>query len=137
MNKFADGTTTDYGGWDTTASYVFTPYMWLANLTPVLQYVDATGKVNPDPELNEPAWPTKTQDCSSRRAFITHRVSKTPGSKFWDVGHMGRFDATTLGSGAGLGWSISPDQPVGKLMGAQLSAKSRCCFLVLMAGPVG
>ena len=27
MSKFADGTTTDYGGWDTTASYVFTPYM--------------------------------------------------------------------------------------------------------------
>ena len=123
MSSFADAATTDYGGWDTTASYVFTPYMWLANLTPTMQYVDATGKVNPDPGLNEPPWPTKTQDCDSRRAFITHRVSKTPGSKFWDVGHMGRFDATTLGGSAGFGWSITPDQPVGQADGSTIIRK--------------
>jgi type II secretory pathway pseudopilin PulG len=137
MNKFADGTTTDYGGWDTTASYVFTPYMWLANLTPVLQYVDATGKVNPNPELNEPAWPTKTQDCNSRRAFITHRVSKTPGSKFWDIGHMGRFDATTLGGGAGFGWSITPDQPVGQADGSTTIRKKALVIPRAYGGPDG
>jgi len=137
MSKFADATTTDYGGWDTTASYVFTPYMWLANFTPVMQYVDATGKKNADPELNEPAWPIKTQDCSSRRAFITHRVSKTPGSKFWDVGHMGRFDATTLGGGAGFGWSITPDQPVGQADGSTIIRKKALVIPRAYGGPDG
>ena len=31
MTNFADGSTKDYGGWDTPASMVYTPYMWLAN----------------------------------------------------------------------------------------------------------
>ena len=31
--NFVDSTTRDYGGWDTTATWVFTPYMWLANFT--------------------------------------------------------------------------------------------------------
>jgi len=137
MSSFADGTTTDYGGWDTTASYIFTPYMWLANLTPKMQYVDATGKVNPDPGLNEPPWPTKTQDCDSRRAFITHRVSKTPGSKFWDIGHMGRFDATTLGGSAGFGWSITPDQPVGQADGSTIIRKKSLLLPRAYGGPGG
>src|SRR5437588_9488652 len=38
MSKFADATTRDYGGWDTTAANVYTPYMWLANLTPAMQF---------------------------------------------------------------------------------------------------
>ncbi len=137
MSSFADATTKDYGGWDTTASYVFTPYMWLANLTPKMQFVDATGKVNPDPTVNEPAWPTKTQECDSRRAFITHRVSKTPGSKFWDVGHMGRFDATTLGGGAGFGWSITPDQPVGQADGSTVIRKKSLLVPRAYGGPDG
>lgn len=33
MTKFADPGGTDYGGWDTTAANVFTPYMWFANFT--------------------------------------------------------------------------------------------------------
>src|SRR3974390_742630 len=123
MSNFADPTTTDYGGWDTSAAYVFTPYMWLANLTPTMQYVDPTGKVNSDPAMNELPWPTKAQECDSRRAFITHRVSKTPGSKFWDVGHLGRFDATSLGGSAGFGWSITPDQPVGQADGSIIIRK--------------
>lgn len=137
MSNFADGTTKDYGGWDTTAAWVFTPYMWLANLTPVLQYVDPTGKVNADPEANEPAWPTKTTDCTSRRAFITHRVSKTPGSKFWDVGHMGRFDATTLGGSSGFGWSVTPDQPVGQADGSVVIRKKSLLIPRAYGGPDG
>ena len=43
MANFADATTTDYGGWDTRASYVFTPYMWLANFTPAMQFLDPKG----------------------------------------------------------------------------------------------
>ncbi len=137
MEKFADSTTRDYGGWDTTASYVFTPYMWLANLTPVMKYVDpSTGKVNTtDPAANEPPWPTKTQECDSRRAFITHRVSKTPGSKFWDVGHLGRFDATTLGGGAGFGWSITPDQPVCQADGSSVIRKKALLKPRALGGP--
>ncbi len=138
MAKFADASTTDYGGWDTTAAYVFTPYMWLANLTPVLQYVDPSGKVNTqNPEMNEPPWPTKTMECDSRRAFITHRVSKTPGSKFWDVGHMGRFDATSLGSSAGFGWSITPDQPVGQADGSVVVRKKTLLKPRALGGPDG
>jgi prepilin-type N-terminal cleavage/methylation domain-containing protein len=137
MSNFADATTRDYGGWDTTAANVYTPYMWLANLTPVMKYVDSTGKANPDPELNEPAWPTKAQECTSRRAFITHRVSKTPGSKFWDVGHMGGFDATTLGGRAGLGWSITPDQPVGMSDGSIVVRKKALLIPRALGGPGG
>ncbi len=138
MAKFADASTTDYGGWDTTAAYVFTPYMWLANLTPVLQYVDPSGKVNTqNPEMNEPPRPTKTMECDSRRAFITHRVSKTPGSKFWDVGHMGRFDATSLGSSAGFGWSITPDQPVGQADGSVVVRKKTLLKPRALGGPDG
>jgi len=137
MSNFADPTTIDYGGWDTTASYVFTPYMWLANLTPLLQYVDSSGRVNADPEANEPAWPITTQECSSRRAFITHRVSKTPGSKFWDLGHLGRFDATTLGGGGGFGWSISPDQPVGQADGSIIIRKKSLLLPRAYGGPDG
>jgi prepilin-type N-terminal cleavage/methylation domain-containing protein len=138
MSKFADSSTRDYGGWDTTATYVYTPYMWLANLTPTMKFVDSTGKVNTtDPQANEPAWPTKAQECDSRKAFITHRVSKTPGSKFWDVGHMGRFDATTLGGGAGFGWSITPDQPVGQADGSIVVRKKSLLKPRALGGPDG
>jgi len=135
MSNFADATTKDYGGWDTTASYVFTPYMWLANLTPVMKYVDSTGKANTDLSLNELPWPTKTQECDSRRAFITHRVSKTPGSKFWDVGHMGKFDATSLGGNVGFGWSITPDQPVGQADGSTIIRKKSLLVPSTYGGP--
>jgi prepilin-type N-terminal cleavage/methylation domain-containing protein len=137
MANFADATTTDYGGWDTRASYVFTPYMWLANFTPAMQFLDAKGVANADPSLNEPAWPTKVSECESRRAFITHRVSKTPGSKFWDVGHMGGFDRTTLGGAAGFGWSITPDQPVGQADGSVVIRKKALLLPRAYGGPDG
>jgi prepilin-type N-terminal cleavage/methylation domain-containing protein len=137
MNKFADASNRDYGGWDTTASMVYTPYMWLANFTPVMQYLDAQGKHNADPSLNEPAWPNKTQECESRRAFITHRISKTPGSAFWDIGHMGRWDATSLSGSSGFAWSISPDQPVGQADGSVVIRKKSRCLPRAYGGPGG
>jgi prepilin-type N-terminal cleavage/methylation domain-containing protein len=117
--NFADKTTRDYGGWDTTASMVYTPYMWFANFTasPPMQFVNGEGKVSANPEENEPAWPATASDCDTRRAFITHRISDTPGTKLWDVGHLGRFDAGSQ-SRPFLAFSITPDQPVGHADGS-------------------
>src|SRR6185503_7135491 len=117
--SFADKTTTDYGGWDTTASYVFTPYMWFANFTatPAMKFLNAQGAVSANPEDNEPAWPTKTSELDSRRAFITHRVSDTPGTALWDLGHLGSF-----GGGAQSkplwSWAVTADQLVGQADGS-------------------
>jgi prepilin-type N-terminal cleavage/methylation domain-containing protein len=113
-----DPGTTAYGGWLTTAENVYTTYMWLANFTPTPSYLDVTGVVNPNPALNELAWPVKATDCDSRRAFITHRISATPGSAFWDVGHNGGFNETTLGSDGFGWWSRSADQPIGMADGS-------------------
>ncbi|HOK78670.1 MAG TPA: type II secretion system protein, partial [Verrucomicrobiota bacterium] len=45
MTNFASKDTRDYGGWDTPAQYVYTPYMWFANFTanPPMKFVDAEG----------------------------------------------------------------------------------------------
>jgi type II secretory pathway pseudopilin PulG len=125
MGNFASPDTTDYGGWDTTASMVYTPYEWFANCTNGFQFLDTvTGGVNPNSPDSEPPWPTRTSECDSRRAFVTHRITKTPGSKWWDVGHMGKMDATDLSGGGGLlGWSISADQPVGQADGSVIVHK--------------
>jgi hypothetical protein len=138
MSKFAVPGDTGYGGWDTTAPMVYTPYMWLANFTPARAYVDPSGNINPNAELNEPAWPTKTQECDSRRAFITHRISLSPGSKWWDLGHMGKMDATGLGGGGGLlGWSVTPDQPVGQADGSVAIRKKALARPRAIGGPGG
>jgi len=110
-----DGAGSGYGGWTSGAENVYTTYMWFANFSPKPTFVDPTGTVNPDPSLNEPAWPTRATDCDSSRAFITHRISATPNSAFWDVGHNGGFNETSLqGKPGGLSaWSRSNDQPVG------------------------
>lgn len=108
---FADKNTRDYGGWDTTAAFVYTPYMWLANF-PGMRYVAADGKVSKNPEENEPPWPVTTSDCDSRRAFVTHRISDTPGIALWDAGHLGKFNAGTTSKPL-WAFSIAPDQPVG------------------------
>jgi prepilin-type N-terminal cleavage/methylation domain-containing protein len=107
-----------YGGWTSGAPMVYTTYMWLANFTPTPTYLDATGTVNADPNLNEPPWPNKATDCDSRRAFLTHRVSATPGSAFWDVGHNGGFNETSLEKSGFSLWSKSNDQPVGMADGS-------------------
>src|SRR5256886_623195 len=91
MTNFADRTTRDYGGWDTPAMYVFTPYMWLANFSapPQMKFVKAGGKESSHPDGNEPPRPRHTSDCESRRAFITHRVSDTPGPALLGLRHLG------------------------------------------------
>ena len=119
MGNFADRTTRDYGGWDTPAGFVFTPYMWLANFSvaPKMKFVNAQGKESADPEENEPPWPVKVSECDSRKAFITHRVSDTPGTALWDLGHLGRFGAGTQSKPL-WAWSITPDQPIGQADGS-------------------
>jgi type II secretory pathway pseudopilin PulG len=115
--SFADNTTKDYGGWDTTASFVFTPYMWFANFTPTMKFLDGQGKVTPNAPDTEPAWPTKSSEMDSRRAFITHRVSDTPGTALWDLGHLGRFSGGTQSKPL-WAWAVTPDQPIGQADGS-------------------
>lgn len=106
-----------YGGWATKEENVYTPYMWLANF-PGMKFPSlSTGTVTTNALDNEPAWPTKAEECDASRAFITHRVSDTPGSALWDVGHLGRFGA---GSASKPLWafSVTPDQPVGQADGS-------------------
>jgi len=134
MANFADKNTRDYGGWDTTAANVYTPYMWLANFTPAMKFLNADGKVSPNPEENEPAWPTKTGECDSRRAFITHRVSDTPGTALWDVGHLGRHGAGNQSKPL-WAWSITPDQPVGQADGSVIVRKKTLIRARAMGGP--
>ncbi len=117
-----DGVGSGYGGWTSGATDVYTTYMWLANFSPHPTFLDPTGVVNADPDLNEPPWPVHATDCDSSRAFITHRISATPGSAFWDVGHNGGFNETSLqNKPGGFGtWSKSNDQPVGMADGSLL-----------------
>lgn len=105
-----------YGGWDTEAQNVYTPYMWFANF-PGMTFVNANGVKSSNPDENEPAWPRNASECESRRAFITHRISSTPGVAIWDTGHLGKHDA---GKVARPLWtfSITPDQPVGMADGS-------------------
>jgi len=114
MANFADNNTKDYGGWDTPAAYVYTPYMWLANFTavPPMKFLAPDGKVSSDLAANEPAWPKNASECDSQRAFITHRISSTPGTALWDVGHLGQFLAGTTSKPL-WAFSVAPDQPVG------------------------
>ena len=107
-----------YGGWDGTngPSYVETGYMWFANYkdgdgNPV-QYLNASGTQNASQGPLEPAWPELVTDCTSQRAFMTHRISETPGSVYWDNGHRGGFDRTAWTGDPVRVWSLSLDQPV-------------------------
>jgi prepilin-type N-terminal cleavage/methylation domain-containing protein len=117
--SFADNATTDYGGWDTTASYVFTPYMWFANFTasPAMKFVNAQGSVSANAAENEPAWPTKSSELDSRRAFITHRVSDSPGTALWDLGHLGSFNGGKVSKSL-WSWAVTADQIVGQADGS-------------------
>ena len=116
MTNFADKTTRDYGGWDTPAGNVYTPYMWLANF-PGMKFQSVSGSKDPAAGDVEPAWPKTAEECDSSRAFITHRVSDTPGSVTWDVGHLGRFNAPKT-SRLFLEFALTPDQPVGQADGS-------------------
>jgi len=110
------GKGTDYGGWDTDSQQVYTPYMWLANY-PGMTFVNANGVKSPNADENEPAWPKNQSECDSRRAFITHRISSTPGTAVWDTGHLGKHDAGKV-SRPLWAFSATPDQPVGQADGS-------------------
>jgi len=91
-----------YGGWDGNNQFIETGYMWFANYrdedgNPVT-YLNATGTTGTNAGPLEPAWPTVVGDCTSQRAFMTHRISRTPGSVYWDLGHMGGFDQDQTGA---------------------------------------
>jgi prepilin-type N-terminal cleavage/methylation domain-containing protein len=136
MTNFADKTTRDYGGWDTPAANVYTPYMWFANFTatPPMKFLAPDGKVSANPEENEPAWPLKAAECDSRRAFITHRISATPGTALWDVGHLGRHGAGAQGKPL-WAWSVTPDQPVGQADGSVIIRRKTRILPRAMGGP--
>src|SRR5579872_1308399 len=131
---FADATTVDYGGWDTTAENVFTPYMWLANF-PGMQFVDATGAVNANADANEPAWPKNYSELDSRRAFITHRVSDTPGTALWDLGHLGSFGAGGSQAKPLWAWAVTADQLVGQADGSAIVRPKSQIRARAMGGP--
>lgn len=135
MSNFADKTTKDYGGWDTPAAYVYTPYMWLANYTatPAMKFLAADGKVSSNPDENEPSWPVNTSECSSQRAFVTHRISDTPGGARWDVGHLGKMAVAQ--SAPLLSWSATPDQPIGQADGSVVVRKKTLIKPRAMGGP--
>lgn len=122
MANFADANTKDYGGWDTTAGNVYTPYMWFANFTasPAMKFLNSAGKVVADDPTSEPPWPRNENELESRRAFITHRVSDSPGSALWDVGHLGRFGQGSQSKPL-WAWSATPDQPVGQADGSVIN----------------
>jgi len=109
-----------YGGWDTQAVYVNTGYMWLANFASAynqVKFVNPDGKTDPTDPSVEPSWPAKLTECDSRRAFITHRISDTPGRALWDTGHLGQGFAGDVSKPI-WAFSISPDQPVGRADGS-------------------
>ena len=122
MANFADATTKDYGGWDTPAANVYTPYMWFANFSasPAMKFLNSAGKYVADDPTAEPAWPRNENECESRRAFITHRVSDSPGTALWDVGHLGKFGQGSQSKPI-WAWSATPDQPVGQADGSVIN----------------
>ncbi len=122
-----------YGGWDTDEPMVYTPYMYFANF-PGMKFVAPDGKVSLNLAANEPAWPMKVSDCDSRRAFISHRVSDTPGVALWDVGHLGKHAAGVV-SKPFLAFSITPDQPVGQADGSVIIRKKSLIQARAKGGP--
>lgn len=82
-----------------------------------MKFVNAQGQVSTNPEENEPAWPKRSSEMESRRAFISHRVSDTPGTALRDLGHLGRFGAGNQ-SRPLWSWAITADQPVGQADGS-------------------
>ena len=136
MANFADTTTKDYGGWDTTAANVYTPYMWFANFTatPAMKFLGSDGKVSANASDNEPAWPTTSSQCDSTRAFITHRISDSPNTALWDAGHLGKLNGGKQSQPLWT-WSISADQPVGQADGSVIVRQKSRLWPRAMGGP--
>ena len=100
-----------YGGWNTAAPFVNTGYMWFANY-PGMRFVNPDGKTIAGDPAQEPAWPKTADECDSRRAFVTHRVSDSPNRAEWDTGHLGKGFGGPVSKPI-WAFSVSPDQPVG------------------------
>jgi hypothetical protein len=99
-----------------------------------MKFLNSQGTVSADPNDNEPAWPTKTSELDSRRAFITHRVSDTPGTALWDLGHLGSFGGGTQSKPI-WSWAITPDQPIGQEDGSVIIRKKTQIRARAMGGP--
>jgi prepilin-type N-terminal cleavage/methylation domain-containing protein len=121
MTNYANPGDTTYGGWLTPAPNVYTAYMWMANFaTPSTTYFN-----------NEPAWPTKTSQCDSTRAFITHRLSTdTSNGDNWDLGHMGKPTPVSVSDSllSGIKWVNSLDQPICQADGSITVRKKSLCL---------
>ena len=104
-----------YGGWGTSADYVSTSYMWLANY-PSMKFLASDGTYSSSPVDGELPWPKTSAESDSRRAFITHRIAMDTTSKaFIDLGHSGFM--------APKGWNDSKvrSQPIGHADGSVLT----------------
>jgi hypothetical protein len=99
-----------------------------------MKFVNAQGTVSANPQENEPAWPKKHSELESRRAFITHRVSDTPGTALWDLGHLGRFGGGNQ-SRPLWSWAITADQPVGQADGSVVVRPKGQIRIRAMGGP--
>ena len=84
-----------------------------------MKFLNEQGAVNPSSADTEPAWPTKSSELDSHRAFITHRVSDTPGTKLWDLGHLGSFDGGSQTKPL-WSWAVTADQLVGQADGSTI-----------------
>ena len=119
--SMAFDTGTGYGGWDTDAPYVYTTYLWFGNFNELrgVFFLNPAGTTRSEDGPIEPKWPTRATELVSQRAFITHRVSDTPGRALWDSGHLGR-GLAGWGQSAKPLWafSVTPDQPVGMADGS-------------------
>jgi len=106
-----------YGGWGTSANYITSSYMWLANY-PSMRFLAADGTYNANPTDGEKPWPKSSVECDSGRAFITHRTAMDTATKtFADLGHSGFM--------APKSWNESriQDQPVGNADGSAISRR--------------
>ncbi len=115
------------GGWDAMRkamiedpddikSAITTPYCWFANYKDnannpaVFKFTWLhNGQME---DFNQEPWPMKPSDCSSRKAFIAHRVSST-GNHFWDLSHNGAGYINAPSPSYFGETSLSVDNPVG------------------------
>lgn len=87
---------------DVNPQHILAAYMWFANFRDNLMLPN--DEDNPRPvfefrssegiDVSEPAWPNRDTECSSTRAFISHRVSFT-SFVFWDLSHGGSYSDWT------------------------------------------
>jgi hypothetical protein len=124
--KAYDSQSPGYGGWDSFGSKshpdpgaVYTGYLWFANFQSVWSYNNPVFKFRSTDgvDVSEPEWPKSASECSARRAFIAHDITRyinVGGGNWWsDHGHGGAKDLI-MNVGLRLkAASKSKDNPVG------------------------